>query len=510
MPVGILNRAVSFAVTLIALLAIAAGLWQLLSAREGLEIRQARVNTIPVTAFQPTSAQPAPVVVIAHGFAGSQQLMQPFAVTLARNGHIAVSFDFPGHGRNPEPLVGGLTDHGARTRSLLEALDAVVGFARALPNADGRLALLGHSMATDVLIRYAMAHPEVAATVAVSPFTRDVTADNPRNLLIVYGALEPARLRELGEEVVAMAPTDGPVEPGVTYGEFTTGTARRLALAGGVEHIGVLYARDSLAEALDWIDRSFERRGDGFLDTRGIWLGLLFLGLVLLVRPLSGLLPRVASIPLGNGYRWRRFLVLAIIPAVLTPLILWPLPHRFLPLLLGDYLVLHFGLYGVLTLLGLWLLRPVAREPADATCGSLAVAAVAAALFVTLAIALPLDAFVASFVPTGQRVALVPAMLAGTLLFFGADEWLTRGGPRGAYFVTKICFLLSLILAVVLNLSELFFLLIIIPAILVFFIVYGLFSHWLYRRTRHPLVAAFANAVAFAWAIAVTFPIVGG
>ena len=48
----------------------------------------------PVTIFQPQSAAPAPVVVIAHGFAGSQQLMQPFAETLARNGYIAVTFDF--------------------------------------------------------------------------------------------------------------------------------------------------------------------------------------------------------------------------------------------------------------------------------------------------------------------------------------------------------------------------------------------------------------------------------
>ena len=37
--------------------------------------------------------------------------------------------------------------------------------ARTLPTGDGRLALLGHSMASDIIIRYAQAHPEVAATV---------------------------------------------------------------------------------------------------------------------------------------------------------------------------------------------------------------------------------------------------------------------------------------------------------------------------------------------------------
>jgi hypothetical protein len=45
---------------------------------------------------------------------------------------------------------------------------------------------------------------------------------------------------------------------------------------------------------------------------------------------------------------------------------------------------------------------------------------------------------------------------------------------------------------------------IIVPPILAFFVVYGLFSRWAY----HPLVGAAANAFAFAWAIAVTFPVV--
>jgi hypothetical protein len=84
-----------------------------------------------------------------------------------------------------------------------------------------------------------------------------------------------------------------------------------------------------------------------------------------------------------------------------------------------------------------------------------------------------------------------------------------RPGARWGYAATKLCFLLSLALAVALNLQRLFFLIIIIPAILLFFVVYGLFSGWAYRRTNHPLVGASANALVFAWAIAVTFPLVG-
>jgi hypothetical protein len=105
---------------------------------------------------------------------------------------------------------------------------------------------------------------------------------------------------------------------------------------------------------------------------------------------------------------------------------------------------------------------------------------------------------------------LILALLAGTLPYFVADEWVTRGAPapRGGYATTKLCFLLSLALAIGLNLPRLFFLIIIIPAILLFFVVYGLFSRWAYRRTYDPFVGASANALVFAWAIAVTFPLV--
>ncbi len=111
-----------------------------------------------------------------------------------------------------------------------------------------------------------------------------------------------------------------------------------------------------------------------------------------------------------------------------------------------------------------------------------------------------------------ERIPLLIAVLVGTLSFFLADEWLTRGpgAARGGYPLTKLLFLLSLTIAVALNFKKLFFLMFIIPIILVFFILYGLFSGWVNRQTGNPLVGGVANALAFAWAIAVTFPLLSG
>jgi hypothetical protein len=498
-------------VAVLAVFAIGCGLWRLHAATDGLIVEHIRVGPIPVTMFRPATGPAAPVVVIAHGFAGSQQLMQPFAVTLARNGYTAVTFDLPGHGQNPSPMPGGLADDAARNQALIDALTSVVAFARTLPSGDAHLALLGHSMATDIVVRVAEAVPGIDATVAVSLFSPAVTATQPRNLLVIDGALEPAMVRDEGARAVGLA-TGGTVEQRVTYGSFADGTARRLTLAGGVEHIGVLYSAHSQTEALDWFNQVFERSGSGYIDTRGPWLGLLYLGLIALAWPLAGLLPVVAQLPAGAGGGWGRLLLLGSLPAILTPLLLWKLPTDFLPILLGDYLAVHFAVYGLLTAIGLALTRPrSAIFSARVSSGKLAIAAAVVAAYAILAVGTPIDLFVTSFWPTASQVPLIMAMLAGTLPYFIADEWLTRGpgAARGGYAVTKLFFLLSLAMAVALNLPRLFFLIIIIPVILIFLVVYGLFATWAYRRTRHPLVGALANALAFAWAIAVTFPIMG-
>jgi hypothetical protein len=144
--------------------------------------------------------------------------------------------------------------------------------------------------------------------------------------------------------------------------------------------------------------------------------------------------------------------------------------------------------------------------------GRLLAGAAAMIAYGFLAITWPIDTYVTSFVPGGPRAILVLALLAGTLVYFLGDEWLTRGegAAWGAFAASKLAFVVSLAIAVALDFERLFFLLIIVPVIVLFFLVYGLFSTWAYDRTGHPFVAGLANAVAFAWAIAVTFPLLAG
>jgi dienelactone hydrolase len=515
-----------WAVACLALLAISVGVWQLERARQGVSIVTQRLGTTPVTVFRPLQPSgPAPVVLIAHGFAGSQQLMQPFALTLARHGYVAITFDFPGHGRNAAPMTGGLADQNESLRVLLQAMDEMGAYASLVAgtgDVPGRYAVVGHSMASDIVVRHAQTHPAVQASVGVSLFAPSITAttppDSPRNLLVIDGGLEPQMMAAEALRVVGGAAGSAAAQD-VTYGRFVDGTARRATLSPGVEHIGVLYSAHTLGQSLAWLDQAFGRlpAQRPFVDARGPWLGLLLAGVVALAWPLSHLLPRAAgraallpgARPRPGWPAWRRQSALALVPAVLTPLLLWKLPTDFLPLLLGDYLALHFVLYGALTVAGLAGLARAGRRLPRANAVALAGAILLASTWALLSIGVPVDRYVFNVRPEAVRLPLVAVMFASALPYFLADEWFTRGAGAapGAYVVTKLCFLLSLVGAIALNPERLFFLAIIVPAILLLFVVYGLFSRWVGRASGHPAVAAVANALAFGAFIAVTFPL---
>ena len=496
----------------VAIGAIALSLSELTAASTGVSVTPVDLDGTPVKVFRPDASPRGPVVVIAHGFAGSQQLMQSFALTFARNHYTAVTFDFAGHGRNPRPLTGSITDANGATRTLLDELTRVGAFARS--QGDGRLAVLGHSMASDIVVRYAEATPDIAATIAVSMFSPVVTATLPRNLLVIVGDWE-GMLKTEALRAVGLATAPAGAVPGVTYGDMAAGTGRRAAFSAHVEHASVLFSQDSMREALRWLDATFgtARTEAPVLDGRGPWIILLLGAVVLLAHPLAGALPRLAAPPLGAGLGWRRLWVPLLVPMIATPLLLRILPTHFLPVLVGDYLAAHFALYGLLVALCLARVGRRGDAPRRPVSGvGFAGTTLAVIAFSFAGIVWPIDAFVTSFLPGPERIVLLMAMLAGTVLFFLSDEWMTRGqgSARGAYVASKVAFLVSLGFAVGLDFERLFFLVIIVPVIVLFFVIYGLFSAWTYRRTGHPLIAGIANAVACAWAIGVTFPLMAG
>ena len=61
-------------------LALFVSLWQLIRDEAGITRESFQVGASPVTVYRLQGVGPAPVVVVAHGFAGSRRLMEPLAL----------------------------------------------------------------------------------------------------------------------------------------------------------------------------------------------------------------------------------------------------------------------------------------------------------------------------------------------------------------------------------------------------------------------------------------------
>ena len=193
-----------------------------------------------------------------------------------------------------------------------------------------------------------------------------------------------------------------------------------------------------------------------------------------------------------------RFAMAIIAPAVLTPLILWPMNVHFLPVLVADYLAVHFALFGLMALAIVAAFGGFRR-------GGIAIPV---ALFGIILFGTALDRYVASFVPVAGRIPVVLAMAVGAVPFMLADAILTEGGraPFWRVITVRGLALASLGLAVALDFEQLFFLIIILPIILLFFLLFGTVSGWIGRATRRPAAAGVGLGLFLAWALGVTFP----
>jgi hypothetical protein len=124
------------------------------------------------------------------------------------------------------------------------------------------------------------------------------------------------------------------------------------------------------------------------------------------------------------------------------------------------------------------------------------------------AFGLALDRYGANFIPIPERLWVIAALCIGTLPFMLADATLTGGGraPLWQRVSARLVFLGSLVLAVLLDTDRLFFLAMIGPVILLFFLIYGLMGRWAAVRAG-PASAGVALGLILAWALGVSFPL---
>ncbi len=330
--------------------------WQIAGAQKGLEVIYLHTSNPPVTIITPADAAPAsrPTILIAHGFAGSAVLMRGFALTLAHSGYTTISWDFEGHGANPNPLVSS-----NESDLLLKDAEAALSSAAQTGLIDTqRVAILGHSMGSGVALSYGKAHPDTFATIAISPVNQTVTPELPHNLLLMAGSLEP-QFASNAEKLLAMA--------GGQNADFSSGTARQLVIVPNVEHISILFSPTAHSTARTWLDSTLRVQpgASNYTDRRIIWFGFDILGFIFLSIATVDTLPASSGEKIIAAPRILRLFAL-IAGCLAASILLWLVSlagvrlSQMLGLLVGGYIIIWFGLAGVISLL---ILRPHFYKP---------------------------------------------------------------------------------------------------------------------------------------------------
>ncbi len=459
---------------------------QVAAVARGLTVRTLTRDGVPMIFLAPVTDVPVPGVLVAHGFAGSKQLMLGYGYTLARAGYAVLLWDFGGHGANGNRL-----ERDGLQRDLALAYDSLV----AQPEADpSRVALLGHSMGSGAVMTAGIDRPDrYAAVVAISPTGADVTPDAPRNLLLQAGSWE-GRFVANAERLLQAA--GGPNEA------IADGRGRKLVIIPNAEHISILFRRESHMAAVDWLGATFGTpRTTPYMDRRILWYGL---HLVAWLLALAALAPALRSgLPVeGQAPAWRRWAGLVLGPTAaavgvgmlgrLTPL------QNLGGLLVGGAVALWFLVAG-----SIWLamVRPShAPAPAGIALGVLCLA------FLVIAFGVMAQPVWVQWWLIGPRLWRWPLLALACLPWFlaaGFAQWGASAGARALWWAGQSMVLVAGLLVTLTLAPALGFLLLLMPLLPVILAVLA-FTATAFDR---PWPYALGSAFFFGWVLAAVFPL---
>jgi hypothetical protein len=460
-------------------------------ARAGVDYDARWVGETPVTTLSRADAD-GPHVVVAHGFAGSREMMQAYGLVLAQAGYRVHMFDFEGHGAHPLPMSGDVTQIEGTTQRLMTQTIAVIDD---VADGDSPVALLGHSMATDVLVRVAEVSDQTGPLVLLSAFSQAVTPTHPADMLLISGQWEPP-LRDFALRAARM------VDPDAAEGDVATaeGVIRSAKVAPFTEHVAILQSRAGRADALEWLNRAYARSETVPVTPTGWAFLALMASITLLAAPVARALHGALSLPRKQDVSARQYAVILAVPMLLTPLLAAPFEIHFLPVLVADYLAVHLGIYGILSLIMLRFTTGRLELGTPRFVGLAALLVWGIGVF-----GFALDRYGANFFPVPERFAIIAALAVGAVPFMVADAAVAWKQSVWRRIASRTALLVSLGIAVAIDLEGLFFLIMIAPVIVLFFLVHGTMGR-AFGKEYGPLTTGLALGLILAWALGVSFP----
>ncbi len=515
-------------------------------------------SPVPVLRFTPAGTALNIVAVIAHGYSADKELMSAFAVDLAKQGIVAYTFDFPGHGASSVPY--GTANGKGVVKQLTTTLSQVVDYAVAHgPAPNTRVVLLGYSLGTIPVSDYALQHPHMtnlAATVLVAGIVGDhPTRSDPHNLLVLTGQFDLPGINDTAQSLMAYGCGVAPGTITDTYqcGSLPGAERRRLVLPG-LDHISIVTAESTHSATIDWLRTTVDARIGATpisADDRLHWLLLAFLSAACALLPLLslgsyafGLTPSQepitaedaevhvsSSTPLETqAVRWAAlgacFVALAgavILLRLYLPTDFWSpesFPFAFLGQMVSADVAIYFLLAGLLLLAllgGLPALRRAAAWPKRYAILAQVVLALALALFLYVTNG-ALSSFAWESILLGPArlwraavyaVMLLPFLLGmrAAMIAFARDR---LGVATAVDLSVTVAILGALGASIALNFARLSYLGILLPIIALAMLAFVPIAIWALRVIARPtLLLALLQALLLGWALAATLPLIG-
>ncbi|MDA9719223.1 alpha/beta fold hydrolase [Betaproteobacteria bacterium] len=438
------------------------------------------------------------LVILAHGFAGSTEFMRALAVALATDGHIVIRFDFLGHGKNKIPFSGDVKSKNGPTKQFVNQLNQVINGYKERYNSS-KVVLIGHSMASDIIIRATQERDDIESVIAISSYTDEIPKNDFPNLLVMNGEWE----KGLTNKTLDLFNKIGINNPKVDkiYGEFLSNNARKLIVIPGADHVGILYAKKTQLEILNWISSSKEKF-ENKTNAIGTWALGVFGNLFLLPLLLSTLLKKNKKENFSISIV--RYLVFCFVTIIFLPLILTKFSVEILSFPVHNHIFNTF-----LFTIFIWVsISPVIMKERWLHALNLKLFGCLTAYYL-FGLGFILNYYVSTYYVSVGRVEIFLVLLTVTIPTCIIIQVLYEASNRGVMLANlfKATIVCSLIFSIYLYPSDLFLLAYAVLLFVAFFFVFGFLSNIINNRVRSFVSIGMVNGVILSMTFSSALPL---
>lgn len=472
--------------------------YKLIVAEDNLQTFHETTNESPIVITKPIKSNEE-LVFIAHGFAGSSSFMRSIAVSLAKSGYTTIRFDFLGHGKHSLPYSGSITSLRGATSLFINQTNDIVDYY--LKKYDKKSAvIIGHSMATDIIVRTALKRDDINAVIGISTYTDAIQNDTPRNVLILNGEWE-SKLRNKALEILRQSNIKDPLED-VLYGSFYDGTSRKTVAIKNSDHVRILYSEQTQKEINDWISKTTNKNIEPNVNNIGLWTIVLISSLFFLFIIIIDYIPNKRKIKINIPVI--HIFSVNLVAAFLTPILLKTSTFEIINIPTHNYLINHLLLYSFF----LMILIPnkIYRNILSTFNAYIFLIVI---IFYTLIIGGVIDSYISSFYPSSIRINLIAWTMLGCLPLMVIIQIFNDNQKNNLIMrnITNFFLVLSLSTAIYFNFEELFLLGYAIFLFIAFTLFFGFLSNVLNKKYGNLLSIGLVNGVTLSWTFAIALPI---